>query len=270
MSGVIEPSLSEASPASAALPFGSADGHVVQFYAHDDELANAVADFMGEGLAAGDVVVAIAVEAHARAFRDRLRSQGVQVEEACASGQLVFLDASSTLSRFTRDGDPDPQLFDSVVGELIEEVAARAKGARVRAYGEMVDVLWQRGERKGAVRLEELWNDLRARRSFTLLCAYAMAGFYKEPEAARLVCRTHTRVAGSGHRSAAAAGRDAGAGDRAPRGDRTRSPRNAARPAHQGRGAPAQRRRAARHAGERLPRASPRRSRRHHLVGQSG
>jgi len=196
MSGVIEPSLSEASPASAALPFGSADGHVVQFYAHDDELANAVADFMGEGLAAGDVVVAIAVEAHARAFRDRLRSQGVQVEEACASGQLVFLDASSTLSRFTRDGDPDPQLFDSVVGELIEEVAARAKGARVRAYGEMVDVLWQRGERKGAVRLEELWNDLRARRSFTLLCAYAMAGFYKEPEAARLVCRTHTRVVG--------------------------------------------------------------------------
>jgi PAS domain S-box-containing protein len=196
MSGLADPAAAEGSQAAMDVPFGSSDGHIVQFYARDDELADTAADFMGEGLAAGDVVVAIAVETHAQAFRDHLQSRGFAVEEACAKGRLLFLDAISTLSRFLRDDEPDPQLFDSVVGQLVREAVARADGARVRAYGEMVDVLWQRGARNGAVRLEELWNDLRARHSFTLLCAYAVDGFYKEPEAAHTVCQTHTHVVG--------------------------------------------------------------------------
>jgi PAS domain S-box-containing protein len=196
-SGVADPALSdERREASVDVASGAMDGHVVQFYVDDDELTTSVADFMGDGLAAGDVVAAIAVEAHGRAFRDRLQSRGLDVEGACARGQMVFLDATSTLSRFMRDDDPDPDLFDSVVGELMREAARRANGARVRAYGEMVDVLWRRGARKGAIRLEELWNELRDRHPFTLLCAYAMAGFYKEPEAANLVCRSHDHVVG--------------------------------------------------------------------------
>jgi len=44
----------------------------------------------------------------------------------------------------------------------------------VRAYGEMVDVLWQRGERDAAIRLEEFWNDLARLQTFSLLCAYCI------------------------------------------------------------------------------------------------
>ena len=185
-------------PASIDAPLPSVDGHVVQFYADDKDLTHAVGNFLGEGLSAGDVVVVIAVQAHERAFRDRLQSQGFDVDDACETGSLLFLDATVTLSRFMRDEDPDPLLFEDVVGQVIRERLVRANGARVRAYGEMVDVLWQRGARKGAVRLEELWNDLRAQHPFTLFCAYSMDGFYKEPDAAHLVCQTHTHVIGNG------------------------------------------------------------------------
>ena len=64
----------------------------------------------------------------------------------------------------------------------------------LRAYGEMVDVLWRRGEKSAALRLEELWNELQARRSFTLLCAYAMGKFYKEPADDPQLCAPRTRT----------------------------------------------------------------------------
>ena len=50
----------------------------------------------------------------------------------------------------------------------------------VRAYGEMVDVLWQNGQDVAAIRLEMLWNKLAATQAFSLLCGYAMGTFYKD------------------------------------------------------------------------------------------
>jgi hypothetical protein len=44
----------------------------------------------------------------------------------------------------------------------------------------MVDVLWQRGKREAAIRLEVLWNELAQIESFSLLCGYAFGHFYKE------------------------------------------------------------------------------------------
>jgi signal transduction histidine kinase len=77
--------------------------------------------------------------------------------------------------------------------------AARAQGhetARVRAYGEMVDLLWKDGNASAALRLEELWNEESARHSFELLCAYAMGSFYREGDHERFlrVCSSHTHV----------------------------------------------------------------------------
>jgi PAS domain S-box-containing protein len=175
-----------------------APAHLVQFYEEEEVLETAVARFLGAGLAAGDALTVIATREHTAAFLRRLESDGSPVGRARASGQLLFLDAHETLARFMRDGQPDPALFQAVVGKLIAERAVGANGARLRAYGEMVDVLWTRGERGAAVRLEELWNDLQTRQSFTLLCAYAMGSFYKEPAALGSVCGTHTHVVGQG------------------------------------------------------------------------
>jgi hypothetical protein len=66
----------------------------------------------------------------------------------------------------------------------------------VRAYGEMVDLLWRDGKPQEAILLEEFWNDLRNTHSFTLLCAYVMGNFYKQSDAEDFhkVCGLHSRA----------------------------------------------------------------------------
>jgi len=174
----------------------AAVAHLVRFYDDDEALVSAVATFVAEGLSAGDVVTTIATDDHTRAVDDRLRTGGIDIDKARASGRLLSLDAHATLARFMRNGEPDRQLFDAVIGGLMSARAAVAKGARLRAYGEMVDILWKSDRKSAALHLEELWSDLQGRYSFTLLCAYAMGHFYKEPGAIHGVCAPHTQIVG--------------------------------------------------------------------------
>jgi PAS domain S-box-containing protein len=60
----------------------------------------------------------------------------------------------------------------------------------------MVDLLWRDGAPDAAIRLEELWNDLGRHYTFSLLCAYPLANFYKESDSTGFdrVCNAHTAV----------------------------------------------------------------------------
>ena len=64
-------------------------------------------------------------------------------------------------------GMPDAERFQDAVVPLIEQ-ACRGRKCVVRAYGEMVDVLWKAGETVAAVRLETLWNQLARAYSFEI------------------------------------------------------------------------------------------------------
>jgi hypothetical protein len=91
-----------------------------------------------------------------------------------------------------RDG-PNPIAFDEVVGTLVHQMS---NGRRVCIYGEMVDVLAERGDVKSAVQLEEMWNDLGRRELFTLFCGYA-SGHFGEPKNAKMlaaICAAHGHV----------------------------------------------------------------------------
>jgi anti-sigma regulatory factor (Ser/Thr protein kinase) len=143
--------------------------HVVQFYAADGELVDAVGAYLRGALVAGDSAIVIASPEHRDAFEAHLIAAGVDVELARAREQLLLVDAADTLARFMVDDRPDPVAFDAVVGELV-----RASGARgpVRAYGEMVALLWDAGLVNAAIEVEELWNGLGEQTSFALFCAY--------------------------------------------------------------------------------------------------
>lgn len=67
-----------------------------------------------------------------------------------------------------------------------------ARGA-VRAYGEMVALLWDEGNATGALRLEELWDELQRETEFSLLCAYPEDALGGEADCAR-VHAAHTHV----------------------------------------------------------------------------
>jgi signal transduction histidine kinase len=169
--------------------------HAVQFYENEEFLFDTVGHFLAAGMKLGECLVVIATPEHRDGFLARLDAD--DTERAVASGKLVALDARATLARFMVGGMPDPDLFHDVIGRLLVDVAGDAETPpRVRAYGEMVDLLWRDGNSTGAIRLEELWNDAGKQHSFELLCAYSMGNFYKEGEAARFmeVCRTHSHV----------------------------------------------------------------------------
>ena len=169
--------------------------HAVQFYEDEEFLGRTVGQFLAEGLAAKDRIIVIATEAHRELFLAQLDLDAV--EAALVDGALLFIDARETLSRFMVDGMPDRDRFREVLREVMaQSTVGRSLGARIRAYGEMVDLLWREGKTGAAIRLEELWNEAGNEHSFSLLCAYVMGNFYKEGETERFleVCRNHSHV----------------------------------------------------------------------------
>jgi PAS domain S-box-containing protein len=181
----------------AALPGPAASSgpeqHWVQFYATESFLADEVTRFIAEGIAAGQPAVIIATKAHRDAFAQRLAARELDVSALVDENMLVMLDAEETLSTFMIEDVPQCQRFERTIGDVFVKLKAARPAATCRAYGEMVDVLWRRGLHDAAIRLEEMWNDLRAHHTFELLCAYVIDSFYEEVGIPR-ICSTHSHV----------------------------------------------------------------------------
>lgn len=174
-------------------PPGDSD-HIVQFYQDEHFLADAVCEFAAAGLEKREAVVMIVTSSHARMYRERLTRMGYDVAELEAANQVLFLDAQHTLSSFLVNGHPDHDTFWRVVGDAISKVCADGRYARVRAHGEMVNLLWLEGNFFGALRLEELWNELARHYSFVLLCSYFLDVFAPPTRTTRGVMHTHSHV----------------------------------------------------------------------------
>ena len=94
-----------------------------------------------------------------------------------------------------RTGQPVAELFQTEVGQVVERLTAQDRGA-LWIYGEMVDVLAEERNFAAARYLEELWNELGLRQSFTLLCGYSSAHFADASMAHMLaeICNRHTHI----------------------------------------------------------------------------
>jgi len=171
--------------------------HVVQFYSHDGELADRVGDYLLGALTGGGVAIVIATAEHTRAFERRLATAGVDLAQAARNGTYLSFDASATVARLmAADGGevPDQAGFDRVVGGLIRH--AVHGGRPVRAYGEMVALLWDTGLVEAAIRLEGMWNALARRHAFSLFCGYSAGSVAAEGQcdAFAEVCRLHQEI----------------------------------------------------------------------------
>jgi hypothetical protein len=145
-------------------------GHLMQAYTEDVFLVGVVADYVARGIVQGGGSVIIATPLHVKAFADRLAAVGIDVPAAIEKSQLIVMDADRTLGRFMVAGVPDRSKFFSVITAALDQVRT-AGYRRIRAFGEMVDLLWGR-DLEAAIRLEELWNEMLADRRLSLLCAY--------------------------------------------------------------------------------------------------
>jgi signal transduction histidine kinase len=170
--------------------------HDVQFYESDVFLVAAVCDYFVEGLRSGQRCVAIATQRHRIAITRALARRGIDVPRARSAGQLQLLDADKVLASFMIGDSVNETLFREVVGPLFAQKSAHDVRLRARAFGEMVNLLWQRGDHIAALELEALWNEMGAEWNIELLCAYAIANFSRSAHAERFeeICGQHTHV----------------------------------------------------------------------------
>jgi PAS domain S-box-containing protein len=167
--------------------------HAVHFYDDDDVLLERVTDFVAEGLRDGIPAIVIATEPHRAALRQRLGDRRVDVAAARGAGMLTVLDARQTLVQICDDDGVAPSRFASVVGRTIDEVLRVTGATQIRAFGEMVDLLWRDGRTRDALALELLWNETISNRAITLLCSYHVSSFAERRDV-DAVCRVHDEV----------------------------------------------------------------------------
>jgi hypothetical protein len=167
--------------------------HFVRLYDEDRALTDFVAQFVESGLGAGGAAILVATPEHMRVVVSELERAGTDLKRAIATHRLTLLDARTTLDALMLDGMPDPKRFRAVVLDAL--VPAVDGGTNVRAFGEMVDLLWQDGNPRAALALERLWNELALEHEFALLCGYRDRPT-KQPfdESFADVCRLHSHV----------------------------------------------------------------------------
>jgi anti-sigma regulatory factor (Ser/Thr protein kinase) len=174
--------------------------HVVQFYEHDADLIATVGGYLTAAVRAGDVAVVIATPDHRQAFEAELDAAGIDVAGARRRRAFVAVDAAETMARFIVDGRIDKDRFTTVIGGLIRR--AGATGRSVRAYGEMVALLWDADDVMAAIELETLWNELGRQLRFSLFCGYSTSSVAgsEHSHAFQQVCHLHSAILDRGSR----------------------------------------------------------------------
>ena len=116
--------------------------HVVQIYENEQNFIHVLAQFVISGLEDGDGVIVIATSDHLLALNALFNESGINTD-GLADTQYFPLVAEKVLEKFMVNGWPNEKLFNEIISSLIRKV--RNNNRKVRAFGEMVAILWQQG-----------------------------------------------------------------------------------------------------------------------------
>jgi hypothetical protein len=167
--------------------------HLVQIYGDDVVFLDSLEGFVLAGLQKGEAVIMIGTPSHRRALETRLTNTELDVVRARNEDQYVPLDAEETLDSFMVSGWPDEERFQKVIAGILTR--AGKGGRKVRAFGEMVALMWANGLHGATVRLEHLWHRLCHAHTFSLFCAYPQSCVTQDPhQSMREILTTHTQT----------------------------------------------------------------------------
>jgi hypothetical protein len=152
--------------------------HVIQIYENDEVFLNALELFVIDGVKANQSTIVIATSSHLTDINYRILQNGFDPQQLVLDGLLVPMNAEETLQKFMINGWPDEDLFNETISQVINN--SLKKNQKVRAFGEMVAILWAQGHNGATVQLENLWNKFCENQSFTLFCAYPKSGFTQD------------------------------------------------------------------------------------------
>jgi len=168
--------------------------HIVQIYENDEIILDSIEGFVVSGFKAGDSTIIIATAEHLKALDTRLQKHNFNLDSLRRNHQFITRNAEEALAKFMVNGWPDESLFTQFVTEVVTLARGHTK-RKVRAYGEMVAILWGQGHSGATVQLEHLWNKLCETEAFCLFCAYPKTGFTDDiSNSIRHICSTHSQI----------------------------------------------------------------------------
>ncbi len=171
--------------------------HVVQIYENDDKFLDLLLGFVSAGIEAEECTIVIGTSIHLASLNAKLALNGFNVDQIIHDAYYVPMDAEDALSKFMVNGWPDENLFNHLVTTLISR--AKRESRSVRAFGEMVAILWAKGQVGATVRLEQLWNKFCEKEAFCLFCAYPQSGFTQDAsESLGHICNAHSKMVMNG------------------------------------------------------------------------
>lgn len=174
---------------------GAKCNHHVQLYESEEHLFKIVSSFIVPAIKSDDAVVIIAGKRRIEALEVCFREQSVSTERIKHQHQLVFVDAEMLADTVLSDGSTfESEKVEQFLVELFTRVQKNYR--RVFVYGELVNILCERGNHTGALELEQLWSRFVLGRDITLLCGYDMNNF-KDGGLNNIfdrICHQHTQI----------------------------------------------------------------------------
>ena len=176
----------------------TASVHPCHFYSDDTSLVSNVGTFVAPAFREEHAIVLFGTPAHLAAIEKRLRADKHDLDAARSRGQYQAFDAQAALEALLVGELPAQDRFEEIIGSRVER-AVREFGA-VRAFGEIVSLLWRDGRRQAALRLEEMWNEAIGLHPLSLLCGYNVRAFTSAHDAAGVtgIITAHTSVLPTG------------------------------------------------------------------------
>jgi MEDS: MEthanogen/methylotroph, DcmR Sensory domain len=167
--------------------------HVVQIYENDRGFLDLLMGFVTDGLRKDEGVIVIATPAHLKMLDLALREAGFNVFDLKLRDQFIPLDAHQTLEEFMVNGWPDEILFRHILSQLTARVLRNHK--KVRAFGEMVSILWSQVATTATTRLENMWSTCCETELMSVFCAYPRSGFTGDVRHDIMhICGSHHKV----------------------------------------------------------------------------
>ena len=146
--------------------------HIVQVCQNVTSQAEILTRYIKEGLLNNEGIIVIARPSLRKTVLSKLDALGFDNQTVKNQGQVRFFDAEFLLSSILIDGTIEEQAFRNLIGIPVQ--VAQSKFGKVRAFGEMVDILWQRNLQDMAIQLEDLWEDLCTNQGLRFLCTYLL------------------------------------------------------------------------------------------------
>jgi CheY-like chemotaxis protein len=174
----------------------AAGSHSVQFYENEQFVHHAIAEFFTQDAYSNDPLILVSRPSTFKAVVEYVTS-GQYSPAIDAADRILFVDAEVALSQIMEGETLNPVRAERLFKDVLSQARPSYAHGSVRLYGEIVDLLCQRGHHATALQFEGLASRLfDLKPQLSILCGYAIERFTDDTDATQLraVCQKHTHV----------------------------------------------------------------------------